>query len=528
MSDNKKPTRLFSQVFDDIIRSPDITSNDLRLFMIMVSYCRKTKSNEPRICRLTKQCLAGIMKVSERTIFNSTRSLERAGLISIQPVGNDHRYPVYIINETPPIMSPEELLSNRLLDAKTYVETSGGVKTLQRRPYRPRQAVRRTGRPETYTGGFTLETPADEGETHVSDDPRDDGATQLAANVRLPDSSTGSGLPVILGGEPPSTGNPLPVLGGVVLATSCHRTGNQLPVVLATSCHRTGNPLLPGTDELLEKSLDIPYGMDGPRHKSALGVPPRTRGATATATSDQEQMSVRRAAPESVRRAASEKETDVARPSKAQEEERRARLERVRGKGTPRTGIKDVVTSRSPVGGSAGGDKGISPDTSKIYEEATPDPETVDEVPKNPWQVFTHFRRVVLTRFPSAGLAKAPDGKYMKWGSELLKRYDRKQLYEMIQVLVDDYENIERSKMFFKWAGGPHPNYEQFYCNADRLAQLIGVGIISPPSVRYSAYADNYAKRHGKASAVVDGEGKTTSGDDDDDPFAAVRAQING
>jgi len=141
-----------------------------------------------------------------------------------------------------------------------------------------------------------------------------------------------------------------------------------------------------------------------------------------------------------------------------------------------------------------------------------------------PMGLYTTFRDAVQEKYPKAILARQTDGRYLKWGKSLIRIYSEEVLNEMIKVLVLDYENIDRApKVFLKFSGTPHPTFEQFHANAPLLEGLVGVGVIAPPSVRHSPYADDYAKRHRKQP--VDG---ADDSDDDDDEIAAIREQVHG
>lgn len=153
--------------------------------------------------------------------------------------------------------------------------------------------------------------------------------------------------------------------------------------------------------------------------------------------------------------------------------------------------------------------------TEEWVDDMTPEPEAVSVVPDSPWGIYSHFGKVVRKKFPDAQLSKH-NGKYLKWGKLLLQKFSTSQIYEMIEVLVLDYENLSSAKIFFKYSGTPTPTYDQLFSNADTLVTYIGSGIICPPAARYSAYAEDYNKRHSK---VTDDSGKTT------DPVQALRDQ---
>jgi hypothetical protein len=198
----------------------------------------------------------------------------------------------------------------------------------------------------------------------------------------------------------------------------------------------------------------------------------------------------------------SEEETSMSRPTPEQEREERERQARVRG-GTPPVSFNrntergdDVGRQRSAMSNVEPRAKGkkntkrddtVSPEAEKLI----PDPATVTAVPTMPWGLYTHFSKAVLNRWPDAVLAQH-DGAALKWGKELLAKFQPDVLYEMIQVLVLDYEHIDGARVFFKFKGGPTPTFKQLYTNADLIASYAGKGISSN-----GAYVEDYRRRRG-------------------------------
>ena len=503
---SKDKNRLFTQIFDDIIRCPDLTSHDFRLYSLLMSYCLK-KTDGPRVCRLTKGALAGQLRVAERTIFDSLRNLERLGLISISYRDNDKRYPVYTLVEPPPINCPERLLSNRAVDAIAYVEESGGVKELQRRSFKQRKGPKRTGRPAGWASG-NLDAVADDAVADGLGDALGDGpGPQVPEMASLDDSPSGSTLPDPRAVHCPTLGQDT----AIGMAVSCPTYGSVLPDLWQCTARPSGSTLLPCTDELEDVLGDRPNGLrtrSDLRPLASLGPAPEPPEAQ---HSEEKHREFRAAPNEDLDAPYGAPEEDTMGMSKEELAALRARQKALRP--GARGQVSDLKRAENKPTKRDGGP--LSAETQEIYDQITPEPETVGEVPKNPWQIYTHFAKAVRARYPQAQAPMAPGGKDMKWGSDLKNRFSRVQIYEMIQVLVLDYENITKARIWLKGTKTSHPSYEQLYMNADALLTYIGIGVVAPPAVRFSPYADDYAKRHNKGSTET-ADGPSTPEDDAD------------
>jgi hypothetical protein len=128
-------------------------------------------------------------------------------------------------------------------------------------------------------------------------------------------------------------------------------------------------------------------------------------------------------------------------------------------------------------------------------EALVPEPCAVRVVPTTPWGLYTHFRKAVRSRWPGAILA-AHDKPTLKFCSDMLKKFPPEIIYEMIQVLVMDYEHVEHARVFFKFKGGATPIFKQLFANADLIGTWVGKGIASPGKT--SLYLEDYNRRHGK------------------------------
>lgn len=134
------------------------------------------------------------------------------------------------------------------------------------------------------------------------------------------------------------------------------------------------------------------------------------------------------------------------------------------------------------------------------------DPLNVKQVPHSPKGLYVHFQKVVLKKWPDAklldlfGPGGRPNLKIMKFASDLLRDHKTEDLYEMIQVLVEDYEAFADARMFVKYYKGyPHATFEQLRWNDELLKTLIGRGV-SGPNHRYSHYLAGYKQRYPEAA----------------------------
>lgn len=483
----EKQQSLFTIVYDDFIRSPNLTDAEFRLYMIMLSYCTKKRSDAPKVCKLTQEVMAGLMRVTVRNIYNLLRSLEQKSVISTAQCTNSS-YPVYEVATSPPDgLCPEELRGSRTKDAADYIRNKGGVKALQRQTYKKRKKkVKPTGRPNRPIAGAA-----------------DDNGQQPPVNASLADSPPGNGFP----GDP---------------EIDFHPPGNGFPHTQKSISGSPRNRFLP-VDDVHQESFS--EGPNGPASQLALSR--ETSRTPRTSVADEKQGCT-------VSDIRNDPEDDVAQESPEQKAERLARRKAQR-KGT-RAKINDVAKAdEAPQTGAKKKFRGAGPPlrrrkdgTQEVVENIlTTDPELVTEVPDSPWGLYGHFCRVVRRQYQDAQLPPAASkGKYLKWSKELLGIYTREQIYEMIQVFVKDYDNLKAARIFFKFSGTPTPTFDQFYCNHAMWLTYVGKGIVSPPGARYSAYAESYNRRMGKKNDISN-EGEA-QGRTEVDPIEALRDQVNG
>ncbi|MGD9725372.1 MAG: helix-turn-helix domain-containing protein, partial [Nitrospiraceae bacterium] len=182
MSSDNKSQALYTLVFDEIIRSPDLSDAEFRLYMIMLSYCTKKRMGGPKQCRLSQETMAGLMRGTDRQIRRLLRGLEDKKLI-IGKTNPGNRYPTYdVATDPPPTLCPDELNSGMAKDALSYIREQGGAKTLQRKTRKKRKVIRPTGRPVRV-------------EDAAVDVPADDRAPQALEDPSLVSSDPGQGCP---------------------------------------------------------------------------------------------------------------------------------------------------------------------------------------------------------------------------------------------------------------------------------------------------------------------------------------------
>ena len=144
----EKTTRPFSLILDDIVRSPSISSNEFRLYSILLSYCAKTAAVPT--CEVSKTLLAAHMGLTVRGVTNIIRRLESETLLTISYAENEQK-PVYTMNVAPPsTICPDQFKGRQIQSAISYIRESGGVRAFQKqtRSLKPKKS-KRTGWPKT-------------------------------------------------------------------------------------------------------------------------------------------------------------------------------------------------------------------------------------------------------------------------------------------------------------------------------------------------------------------------------------------
>jgi hypothetical protein len=497
----KKTTRPFSLILDDIIRSPRISSSEYRLYSILISYCAKTE--EVQTCCVSKTLLASHMGISVRGVTKIIRRLQDEGLISVNY--EIKQRPSYTLNINPPeSFCPDQFKGRKIKSAINYIKDKGGVGNFQKRKRQEKvNKSRRTGWPKTSkksSAKSSAKSPKGTSESNENVNP-----TDSTHELQFTSSEKSNKQTHELQFIPPMNSSSPP-----------HELQFIPPMNSSSSRYRINT----------EKKLEKPNGLENRPDHSRLDLDSRI-AKNAVEDNDETKNSIFRAAPKNM------KDDVMAKPTKEQIAAERNRI-KLQKKGI-RGQVNDIGMSESKSSKAVSKDpkkkrRGAgSPPSNKsttqdvLDNHLTADPDTVSEVPDSPWTLYTHFTKVVRKKYPDARLSTAADGKYLKWGKLMLKKFSRADLYEMIQVLVLDYESIAKSRIFFKYSGTPYPTYEQFYCNTDTLLTFVGTGIIAPPSVRFSHYANDYNNRKNKSvnNEADDNSGKSI------DQIQAIRDQVN-
>jgi hypothetical protein len=458
----KAVSRPFSIVLDDILRSPKISDSGLRLYLVLLSYCQKQSS--PKTCGMSRRALAAIMRMSMSGISKLLRQLSDVDLIKIASAKGGLQ--TYTVNTDPPAdFCPDDLKGRRWDSAVDFIEKIGGLKPNQSRTLNIIRRPKRTG----------WRSPVSD----LADEAGDDvvyGTLSLDGNTPLPPGqypSPSRAIPLSLDGNTPSPSTviPLSVEGDPMYREEEYRrerpNGHESSALVplrtyaaATKITKGGNP---------------PHGAATPLSATCIAIRVNDLDAVSEDTMK-----------------------DKMPPTPEQVEAERARLAKSKKKDAPRPNTGDTSSPDSdddqdkPAKRSKKPAK--APEPHKVIAELTADPDVVCEVPDSPYHFYAHFCKAVRKRWPEAQFP-SPDGKVLKWGKEMLKQFSRSQLYEMVRLLVLDFENINRVRTFFKYRGTPTPSWLFLYGNIDTLVTFIGVGVIEPPGVRTSPYAEDYMRR---------------------------------
>ena len=448
---------------NDVIRSPLLTSGDKEIYAILLSFCDASK---PVLRTNTnKRALATISRMSMSGVRNCLSNLKRVGLIKTHLKPNSD-YVIYTVVTKPSSgLCPEPLKGRQWSAVIAYGNELGGLRKNQRRksstfgknrrPITPNTSQPQFG--EDQVGGYHssvrgADTPVS-GVGHSSVRGVTLESHQENITSKEQEKNTPYGVNQVADAPLDSTSGDIlgrPFLAPAALGNGTGKNDGRSCVPLDTTIPTNPHPEMAGVEQPQEKTM--------------------------------------------------------ARPTPEQEKAERERQAKLRG-GTPPVSFESnrergddlkrhpsAMSAAEPVAKGKKGPKkpvdGLGPEA----EALIPDPATVKDVPTVPWGLYTHFCKAVRNRWPEAVLAQR-DMAALKWGKELLAKFQPKDLYEMIQVLVLDYEHIDGARVFFKFKGGPTPTFKQLYTNADLIASYVGKGIIST-----GAYAEDYRRRHGPSA----------------------------
>lgn len=511
MSGPRPPSRPFTIVWDDLIRSPLIDSEALRAYMIMLSYC--PKGGTDKVCNISRPALAGLMKMSIR---GTTKVLQRLIALKLIDVNTeDPRRPVFTIITPPETICPPSLKGRQWGQVLDYVSDKGGLQENQTRKLNvKRRIVRRTGSPTPKNG-------IDNSDVDRAPRTRVHGAAEMTLN-------SGSGSEAVR----PRTG----VHGTPNWGSGSPRTGVHGDPELGFT------PMYIKRDEERELSKDshessalVPFPYAAPQARSAKTNPPYSAPTPLTADAGLSTC-IASGVDHGLAEGVAEKAAMAYSPEELKKERARKRKVKVDGPPRPNTGSADsddATGDAEPMKErpSKGPKKPAKASgTAAVVQELTADPDSVCEAPDSPFHLYAHFCKAVRKKWPDAQFP-AHDAKLLKWAKDLLKHYTRSQLYEMIRLVVLDFENINRVRTFFKYRGTPVPTWLFFYGNADTLVSFIGVGVIEPPGIRTSPYADDYARRKNPAATTTEPNGaapQTSFEAELEAVRASVRARVHG
>lgn len=457
-------------VLDDIIRSPKLSGEELRLYMIMLSYCAKT--GPVRTTNINRPALAGLMKMSIR---GTTKVLQR--LIALKLIVDDRsdpRHPVFTINVSPPNdFCPPDLQGRKWGTVIDHVNDGGGIRTNQTRKLNvSRRVVRRTGRPINST---------DDSDDVVDLEPRT-----------------------------PVHGSPIENLAEIGGPTVNPSSGHPEPQFMVPRTPVHGDPELGFSPMYIKRDEERELSKDS--HESSALVPFKTYAATARkaktpragnpphgAASPLSATAIAVGVDHDLDAVSEDAMENRMPPTPEQVEEERARRAKSKKRDAPRPNIGDASNTDSEEFQDKPSRRSKKPakatEAEKVVEDLIADPDTVQEVPDDPRSLYLHFWKAVLKRWPNAALSRHPDKVAVGWCKTLLESYSRSQIYEMIRVLLLDYDNINRSKIWLAHKGTPIPTFRLLFANRETLSTFVGTGVTEPPGIMSSPYAADYAAR---------------------------------
>ena len=135
-----------------------------------------------------------------------------------------------------------------------------------------------------------------------------------------------------------------------------------------------------------------------------------------------------------------------------------------------------------------------------MLEEAKDAPDAASKFPATGLGAYALFVSAVRSRWPHARLAR-PTPETQKKCAALLQEFGQEILYEMILVLVHDYELFQPAGVWLAYGGTPYPTLSQLRKNRETLARLAYKGVQSR-GVRYSRYAAHLDRRRLNLSSV--------------------------
>jgi len=485
----------YQKIPDALLRSSKLTSDDIRLYGLLLSFAYKSESNPSRAV------LAEIMGKSIRTVTYIIRRLEKLDLIKQVDQRDPNKPHKYLIRKG----LPKNVCDKNLMGAWGKIADD-----LHDRRRSEEQELR-NGRDNSgiATGCNT---------------PLHQAATPLAASCKTSCNPLQDLLQPTA--RPPATSDrgstpDAPVNAGD--KSDCEVREKALSIHLATHLE----------DHLNQTTFEgksRPLGALARREGAVPGAPAHPEETDKALRSKTEDEKVRCLVvpklhtsgksngdgyiAESENSPVSLEEDD---PMAETEDQRKARLERAkklrqgtRTRFNPTKDITDEGKGRvSSMAGMTAEDRDRAKHRRKDAAEAAreapiPDPETVDEVPGRPHGLIKHFTQVLMKHSPDARYR--PLKKDYAWAKELLKQFNRQELYEMIQLLVFDWINArDVAGLWPKPGPGDYPNIKYLYFWSQTLINHIdGQGLAGEATHRVSYYATDWRRRRGEDVDVTE------------------------
>ena len=466
----------FTIIPNDVIRSPQLTMSDKVIYAILLSYCDASK--DIRRCSTNRRALASISRMSMSGVKRCLDNLKAAGLLKTSTkVGSEHV--VYTINMKPnSSLCPDELRGRSWKPAIDYGNKLGGLRKNQRKTSSLFGTSKAPPVPSSRPKKADLLGGDQVGDCHSGDRGT---ATQVAEDCHLSDR----GLPLRSHQEYKNT---LEEQSKNIPPRSDELAGPHVALGRCASA-----PAAPRSDETPESFSCVPRDTtnNDNAHEASTGV---------EQPDEESELPIMGETPEQTKARLDNYWAKRGGRPPAEFDANKERGEDLRRQPSAMSGAEPQ--QRAPKG--ARKPKAVQEEEESL-QQTVEDPALTKTVPSTVKGLYFHFCKAVKKKWPMASLVDlfGPGGankKLLKFSSNLLRDHKPSDLYEMIQVLVDDYENFNDARIFMKYLKGiPTPTFEQLYTNTDTLKAFVGKGVTGP-NARFSAYFQGYCLRYPEKS----------------------------
>jgi len=537
------PRDYYTKLLDCLIRSPYVTGVDLKLYALLTS--RSTKyEDRPRHCNVPKRVLQLSMQMSRSSLNRSLQRLQDLGLLRV--TYDTKNMPTYLVLEPPPNICPPELMTGSWKDALCLFDAlKRRKKSTQRANYicdidessqhdycdpdsdcppewlAPDEEDDYSGFPHNITqcGEFSdphplVNSPPSAGastphplvrhphppvdviksteEDYKEDDYTPNGVREFAdANSTRSAHLVGRGFAALRAAEAEAKNARAKNARGVVRAKKQEREekpqettgvkkekrGQKAPtgeIIRISSFvqrdrHRNGTP----SDRRPAKGIDGRVEVPETPEQIADRLK-RSRSARTGTGTDGQRLDVSASSETKGERSAFEQTKEVSSELSRQKSE-------MSGGGPRRQSAAESYAERSK----------------KLEAAMEAAINVVDAAPQEPWRFYGFLSYQVAAKFPGVRLTR-PGQKELRMCSDLITRYSPEELFEMVRIMVLDWDNICHGPIFmaYKIKSG-HPNLLFLCANAMILHSHIGRGVASGGGRRYSEYASDYTQRKG-------------------------------